>query len=176
MQHWYPARKQTFARTSGNRSPRMSAPGRSRRPHRLRIDSPIYRNRRRVENAPVAGRRSVSGRRRTYEGPLWVDSVEEVGSAPTSSTESVESRHDSHAISSESDGTLLASAPRDSPALGHLDTRPMMAATRVSYFPSPELITLAERMERLRQDAKGVAFEHSAALLRTFEDAASLAD
>jgi len=52
----------------------------------------------------------------------------------------------------------------------------MMAATRVSYFPSPELITLAERMERLRQDAKGVAFEHSAALLRTFEDAASLAD
>jgi hypothetical protein len=51
-----------------------------------------------------------------------------------------------------------------------------MAATRsASYSRSSEVITLAERMERVREDASRVAFEHTGALLRTFEDAAALA-
>jgi hypothetical protein len=51
-----------------------------------------------------------------------------------------------------------------------------MAANRsASLSRSPELITLAERMERARNDASQVAFEHTSVLLRTFEDAASLA-
>jgi ABC-type transporter Mla subunit MlaD len=50
-----------------------------------------------------------------------------------------------------------------------------MAATRISTSRSPDLISLAERMERVRNDANRVAFEHTSALLRTFEDAATLA-
>jgi hypothetical protein len=51
-----------------------------------------------------------------------------------------------------------------------------MATNRLSPYTSSNLISFAERMERLRQDAIGVAFEHTAALLRTFEEAASLAE
>jgi ABC-type transporter Mla subunit MlaD len=50
-----------------------------------------------------------------------------------------------------------------------------MAATRISTSRSPDLISLAERMERVRNDANRVAFEHTSALLRTLEDAAALA-
>ncbi len=50
-----------------------------------------------------------------------------------------------------------------------------MAATRFSTSRSPDLISLTERMERVRNDANRVAFEHTSALLRTFEDAATLA-
>ena len=50
-----------------------------------------------------------------------------------------------------------------------------MAATRISTSRSPDLISLAERMERVRNDANRVAFEHTGALLRTFEEAAALA-
>jgi|HubBroStandDraft_1064217.scaffolds.fasta_scaffold1182656_1 hypothetical protein len=50
-----------------------------------------------------------------------------------------------------------------------------MAATRISTSRSPDLVSLAERMERVRNDANRVAFEHTGALLRTFEDAATLA-
>jgi hypothetical protein len=53
----------------------------------------------------------------------------------------------------------------------------MMAATRIVSFPtSPEGISLAERMERVRLDASRIASEHTAALMRTFEDAAALAE
>jgi hypothetical protein len=51
-----------------------------------------------------------------------------------------------------------------------------MAATRYSTSRSPDLISLAERMERVRADANRVAFEHTSALLRTFEEAATLAN
>lgn len=51
-----------------------------------------------------------------------------------------------------------------------------MATASVSSFPSPHLITLNERMERLRQDASGLAHEHATALLRSLEDAAALAE
>ena len=51
-----------------------------------------------------------------------------------------------------------------------------MAATRYSYSPSHDLTALEDRMERLRQDASAVAFEHSAMLLQSFADAASLAN
>lgn len=51
-----------------------------------------------------------------------------------------------------------------------------MAVTRFSPSRSPDLISLAERMERVRADANRVAFEHTSALLRTFEDAAALAN
>jgi len=50
-----------------------------------------------------------------------------------------------------------------------------MAATRFSTSRSPDPTSLAERMERVRNDANRVAFEHTSALLRTFEEAASLA-
>ena len=51
-----------------------------------------------------------------------------------------------------------------------------MAANRSATLSrSPEVLTLAERMERVRNDASRVAFEHTSALLRTFEDAAVLA-
>ncbi len=51
-----------------------------------------------------------------------------------------------------------------------------MAATRNSTSRSPDLISLAERMERVRNDANRVAFEHTSALLCAFEDAAALAN
>ena len=50
-----------------------------------------------------------------------------------------------------------------------------MATTRFSTSRSPDLISLAERMERVRNDANRVAFEHTSALLSAFEDAATLA-
>jgi hypothetical protein len=50
-----------------------------------------------------------------------------------------------------------------------------MTATRFATSRSPNLHSLAERMEQVRNDANRVAFEHTSLLLRTFEDAASLA-
>jgi hypothetical protein len=50
-----------------------------------------------------------------------------------------------------------------------------MAATRFSTSRSPDMVTFAERMERVRADANRVAFEHTGLLLRTFEEAATLA-
>jgi hypothetical protein len=51
-----------------------------------------------------------------------------------------------------------------------------MATASVSSFPSPHRITLNDRMERLRQDASGIAHEHATELLRSFEEAAALAE
>jgi hypothetical protein len=50
-----------------------------------------------------------------------------------------------------------------------------MAATHFSTSRSPALVSFAERMERVRNDANRVAFEHTGMMLRTFEDAATLA-
>ena len=43
-----------------------------------------------------------------------------------------------------------------------------MAATRFSTSRSPDMVSFAERMERVRADANRVAFEHTGLLLQTF--------